>query len=96
MGIGNLGLTEMAIIFVVALIVFGPRRLPEIGRSLGSAMREFRRGLNQIQREIEEVDPVKPMRDEVNSILRPTAAEPGAQESRSTPTTTPPPDSEAD
>jgi sec-independent protein translocase protein TatA len=71
MGIGNLGMTEMAIVFVIALIVFGPRRLPEIGRSLGSAMREFRRSLNQIQREIEQADPVKPLKDEVNSILSP-------------------------
>ncbi|MEE8488678.1 MAG: twin-arginine translocase TatA/TatE family subunit, partial [Gemmatimonadota bacterium] len=69
MGIGNLGIAEMAIVFVIALIVFGPRRLPEIGRSLGSAMREFRRSLNQIQREIELADPVKPLKDEVNSIL---------------------------
>lgn len=73
MGIGNLGLAEMVIIFVVALIVFGPRRLPELGRSLGSAMREFRRSLNQIQREIEQADPIKPLRDEVHSILSPEA-----------------------
>lgn len=73
MGIGNLGLSEMVIIFVIALIVFGPRRLPELGRSLGSAMREFRRSLNQIQREIEQADPVKPLRDEVHSILAPEA-----------------------
>jgi len=71
MGIGNIGITEMAIVFMIALIVFGPRRLPEIGRSLGSAMREFRRSLNQIQREIEQVDPVKPLKEEVNSILSP-------------------------
>lgn len=72
MGIGNVGLTEMVIIFVIALVVFGPRRLPEIGRSLGSAMREFRRSLNQIQREIEQANPAESLR-EVNTILKPTA-----------------------
>ena len=63
-------MTEMVIIFVIALIVFGPRRLPEIGRSLGSAMREFRRSLNQIQREIEQANPAESLRD-VNTILNP-------------------------
>lgn len=75
MGIGNVGLSEMVIIFVIALIVFGPRRLPEIGRSLGSAMREFRRSLNQIQREIEQANPVESVR-EVNTILNPLADPP--------------------
>lgn len=96
MGIGNLGLTEMAIVFVIALIVFGPRRLPEIGRSLGSAMREFRRSLNQIQREIEEVDPVKPVREEVNSILRPKSGEPAVATPPSTQTPPDQSDSESD
>jgi TatA/E family protein of Tat protein translocase len=72
MGIGNVGLTEMVIIFVIALIVFGPKRLPEIGRSLGSAMREFRRSLNQIQREIEHANPAESIGD-VNTILNPMA-----------------------
>lgn len=68
MGIGSLGFGEMALIFVIALIVFGPRKLPELGRSLGTAMREFRRSLNQIQRELEEADPVRTVRDEVRTM----------------------------
>lgn len=68
MGIGNLGITEMAVIFVIALIVFGPRKLPELGRSLGSAMREFRRSLNEIQREIEDADPTRGVREEFRSV----------------------------
>lgn len=71
MGIGSLGVTEMAVIFVIALLVFGPKRLPELGRSLGSAMREFRRSVNEIQRELEQADPVRPLKEEANSILRP-------------------------
>lgn len=65
MGIGSLGFSEMAVIFVIALIVFGPRKLPELGRSLGTAMREFRRSLNEIQRELEEANPVRDVRDEL-------------------------------
>ena len=59
MGIGSLGMTELVAIFIIVLVAFGPRRFPEIARSMGSAMREFRRSLNQIQRELEEVDPRK-------------------------------------
>lgn len=57
MGIGNLGWAEILVIAVFVLIFFGPQRLPEIARSMGSAMREFRRSLNQIQRELEDADP---------------------------------------
>lgn len=56
MGIGNLGITEILIIAVVILLFFGPERIPEISRSLGQAMREFRRGVNEIRREIEDVE----------------------------------------
>jgi len=56
-GIGNLGWAEILVIAVFVLIFFGPQRLPEVARSMGHAMREFRRSLNQIQRELEEADP---------------------------------------
>jgi sec-independent protein translocase protein TatA len=39
---GNIGLPEIAIVLVIALIVFGPKRLPELGRSLGRGIREFK------------------------------------------------------
>ncbi len=38
---GNLGLSELAVIFIVALVVIGPRRLPEVARALGEAVRAF-------------------------------------------------------
>ena len=38
---GNLGLSELVVIFIVALLVIGPRRLPEVARGLGEAMRSF-------------------------------------------------------
>lgn len=59
---GNIGFPEMVLIFVVALLVFGPKRLPELGKSLGRGISEFRRASsdlrNSIEREIEaaEVD----------------------------------------
>jgi TatA/E family protein of Tat protein translocase len=64
MGLGNLGLWEMVMIGLLVLVVFGPRRLPEIARSMGKALREFRRGVNEIQRELEEAERGARVRDE--------------------------------
>lgn len=51
---GTLGGPELFLILVVALIIFGPRKLPEMGRSLGRMMAEFRKASNDFQRTIEE------------------------------------------
>jgi sec-independent protein translocase protein TatA len=50
----NIGPTELIVIMIVALIVFGPKRLPEIGRTLGRSLQEFRRASNDLRREIEQ------------------------------------------
>jgi sec-independent protein translocase protein TatA len=49
----NIGPTELIVILIVALIVFGPKRLPEIGRTLGRSLNEFRRASNDLRRELE-------------------------------------------
>jgi TatA/E family protein of Tat protein translocase len=51
---GPIGVPELIIIFVVALIVFGPRKLPELGKSLGKGLAEFRRASNELKATIEE------------------------------------------
>jgi TatA/E family protein of Tat protein translocase len=51
---GSLGVPEMIVIFVVALIVFGPKKLPELGKSLGKGLAEFRRASNELKSTIEE------------------------------------------
>ncbi len=49
----NLGLSEMIFIFLLALIIFGPKKLPEIGRQIGKAMNEFKRASNEFRSQIE-------------------------------------------
>jgi TatA/E family protein of Tat protein translocase len=49
---GSLGFTEIAFIFVLALLIFGPKKLPEIGRTLGRGMAEFRKATNELKRSI--------------------------------------------
>ncbi|MBS1817853.1 MAG: twin-arginine translocase TatA/TatE family subunit [Acidobacteria bacterium] len=52
--LGSIGMPELVVIFVIALVVFGPRRLPEIGRQLGRTVGEFKRASQAIQQTFEE------------------------------------------
>ncbi len=51
---GSLGFQEILIILALALLIFGPRKLPEIGRTLGKSLGEFRRATNELKRSIEQ------------------------------------------
>jgi len=51
---GPIGVPELILIFVVALIVFGPRKLPELGRSLGKSIAEFKRASNDLRSTLDE------------------------------------------
>ena len=51
---GSIGMPEMLIILVIALIIFGPRKLPELGRSLGKSLAEFKRASNELKNTLEE------------------------------------------
>ncbi len=52
----GLGFQELLVIFVVALLVFGPKRLPELARGLGKSLAEFRRASNDLRRSILEAE----------------------------------------
>jgi TatA/E family protein of Tat protein translocase len=51
---GPIGMQELIIIFFIALIVFGPRKLPELGRSLGKSLSEFKRASNELRHTLDE------------------------------------------
>jgi sec-independent protein translocase protein TatA len=51
MNVFGIGLPEMALIFVIALLVFGPKKLPEIGRTLGKTLKSFQNASNEFQEE---------------------------------------------
>ena len=56
MGLGGLGMWEMIMIFLVVLLLFGAKRLPEIGSSLGKGIREFKGSIREIEKEVKAVD----------------------------------------
>ncbi|HEV3217460.1 MAG TPA: TatA/E family twin arginine-targeting protein translocase [Vicinamibacterales bacterium] len=51
---GSIGMPEMLVILVIALIVFGPRKLPELGKSIGKSLAEFKRASNELKSTLEE------------------------------------------
>jgi sec-independent protein translocase protein TatA len=51
---GSIGMPEMVIILMIALIVFGPRKLPELGRSLGKSLQEFKRASNELRNTLDD------------------------------------------
>ena len=70
---GPIGFPEMLIIAVVALIFFGPRKLPELGRSLGKSLSEFKRASNELRSTLEEE-----VRIEEHRVTAPAAPAPQA------------------
>ena len=68
---GSLGMPEIMLIFVIALILFGPRQMPKIGQSLGRALAEFRRASNEFKRTIEDevaASDLKDVRKDIEEI----------------------------
>ena len=61
---GSIGMPELVIILVIALIIFGPRKLPELGRSLGRSIGEFKKASNELRSTLEEEIRIEDQRDQ--------------------------------
>jgi TatA/E family protein of Tat protein translocase len=72
---------ELVIIFIIALIVFGPRKLPQLGKSLGKSIAEFKRASNELRNTLEEeirveetrreiMEPIESLRKEATSLVK--------------------------
>ena len=57
MNFGNIGFMELMVILVIVLVLFGARRVPEIGASIGKGIREFKRNISDVDRQIREPEP---------------------------------------
>ena len=64
----SLGFPELMIIMVIALIIFGPRKLPELGRSLGKSIGEFRKASNELKSTLEEEIRMEEFKEERKKI----------------------------
>ena len=71
---GSIGTPELLVILVIALIIFGPRKLPELGRSLGRSLKEFKRASNELTNTLDE----EIRMEERKSAERQQAPEPAA------------------
>ncbi|HKR62797.1 MAG TPA: twin-arginine translocase TatA/TatE family subunit [Thermoanaerobaculia bacterium] len=68
---GPLGVPELLLIFFVILVVFGPRRLPEIGRTLGKALGEFRKATDDLKNTIEREVRLEELKQVAPTIVTP-------------------------
>ena len=72
MNFGNIGFMELMVILVIVLVLFGARRVPEIGASIGKGIREFKRNISDVERQVRE--------PESRSTDRLAAGEPGSHQ----------------
>jgi sec-independent protein translocase protein TatA len=76
---GSVGMPELLIIMIIALVIFGPRKLPELGRSLGRSLQEFKRASNELKSTLDEEIRIEEERDRQRQRTQaPVAAEAAA------------------
>jgi TatA/E family protein of Tat protein translocase len=77
---GPIGMPELIIILVIALIIFGPRKLPELGKSLGRSINEFKKASNELRSTLEDEIKVEEQRERASAVatVTPPATPPPA------------------
>jgi sec-independent protein translocase protein TatA len=66
---GSLGMQEIIIIFIIALIIFGPRKLPELGKTIGKGLAEFKKASNELKQTWEDEVRLDKEKETVNEII---------------------------
>ena len=84
MNFGNFGFMEWMIVLVIVLVLFGAKRVPEIGASLGKGIREFKKSINDVQNQVTDTEPVRRIdrQDASEPVARAKADEEPAREPR--------------
>jgi TatA/E family protein of Tat protein translocase len=70
---GNIGFPELLIILAIALLIFGPKKLPEVGKSIGRAIREFRKASDEIKEKIDQeiqADEFREIKEELKKDIK--------------------------
>ncbi|RJQ47745.1 MAG: twin-arginine translocase TatA/TatE family subunit [Gaiellales bacterium] len=85
----NIGWTELIVILVIILVIFGPKRLPEIGRSLGKGIKEFKKSSTELTEQLTAEEPKAPTVEKTEKVEETTEApvagpEPNSSENSST------------
>jgi TatA/E family protein of Tat protein translocase len=65
---GSIGIPELIVIFIIALLVFGPKKLPEVGKSVGRAIREFKKASDELRTRVEEEISASEIKSEINEV----------------------------
>ena len=84
---GSIGMPELMIIFVIALIIFGPRKLPDLGRSMGKSLSEFKRASNDLRHTLDEEIRIEEKQPDQSARMKPVEqpSEPAADDAHLTP-----------
>ena len=87
---GNIGMPELIVIFTIALLIFGPRKLPELGRSLGKSLAEFKKASNELRNTLEEEIRVEEQQESAKIPAAPVSASTSSPLSTASPSITGP------
>ena len=71
---GSIGMPEMLVILVIALLIFGPRKLPDLGKSLGRSLAEFKRASNDLRNTLEDEIRIEEQREQTPARAAPPPA----------------------